>query len=163
MACLLFALLALGFYMHDLSLSPLKLQLYSWHKWAGVTAFLLVLIRLGWRFTHEPPALPVLMDRSAQLAAHIGHALLYFLMIAIPLTGWLMSSAKGFQTVYFGVFPIPDLLAKNRDLGNLLKEIHEALNFTLIFVVVGHALAAFKHHFLDEDDVLTRMLPHRFR
>jgi cytochrome b561 len=103
------------------------------------------------------------MKRSAVVAAHVGHFMLYLLMIAIPLTGWLMSSAKGFQTVYFGVLPIPDLLVKNRELGSLLREVHEVLNFTLIALVVGHVLATLKHKLVDQDDLLTRMLPHRFR
>ena len=159
MAILLFGLLALGFYMHDLPLSPEKLQLYSWHKWAGITAFLLVLVRLAWRFTHRPPALPESMPKTMQFAAHAGHLALYALMIAIPLSGWLMSSAKGFQTVYFGLLPIPDLLAKNKELGECLAEVHEALNIALILVVVGHVGAALKHHFIDKDDILSRMLP----
>ena len=159
MAILLACLFAVGIYMHELPLSPWKLQIYSWHKWAGVTAFVLVLARLAWRFTHRPPPLPINMSRSAELAAHAAHALLYLLMIAIPVSGWLMSSAKGIQTVYFGVIPIPDLIGKNRELGNLLKEIHAILNFTLAAVVVIHIGAALKHHLIDKDNVLTRMLP----
>jgi cytochrome b561 len=132
MAALLFGLLALGFYMHDLPLSPTKLQIYSWHKWAGVTAFLLVSFRLFWRLTHRPPALPESMPRLMQFAAHAGHLLLYVLMVAIPLSGWLMSSAKGFQTVYFGILPIPDLLDKNKELGDLLALVHKSLNLLLL-------------------------------
>jgi len=159
MAVLLFGMLALGFYMQDLPLSPQKLQLYSWHKWAGVTAFLLVLARLGWRVTHIPPALPASMPRLMQLAAHAGHFALYVLMIAIPLSGWLMSSAKGFQTVWFGVLPIPDLLDKNKELGDLLALVHMGLNLLFVAVIAGHIGAALKHHFIDKDDILTRMLP----
>ena len=161
MTILFFGLLALGFYMHDLPLSPEKLQLYSWHKWAGVTAFLLVWLRLFWRITHRPPALPAGMPKLIQFAAHAGHFMLYALMIAIPLSGWLMSSAKGFQTVYFGVLPIPDLLAKDKVLGDLLLEVHEMLNFTLVALVIGHAAAALKHHLIDRDDVMRSMLPCR--
>ena len=69
MAALLFGMLALGFYMHDLPLSPTKLQIYSWHKWAGVTAFLLLAFRLLWRVTHRPPALPESMPKLMQFAA----------------------------------------------------------------------------------------------
>jgi len=163
MAGLLAVIFGVGIYMHDLPLSPWKLQIYSWHKWAGVTAFLLVLLRLGWRFSHRPPDLPSTMSRPTRLAAHAGHALLYLLMIAIPLTGWLMSSAKGFQTVYFGVLPIPDLLAKDPALGDLLRDIHATLNFLLAAVVAGHVAAALKHHLIDRDDVLRRMLPRRGR
>ncbi len=159
MALLLATLFSVGIYMHDLPLSPWKLQIYSWHKWAGVTAFLLVVVRLSWRYTHRPPTLPESMPTSLKLAAHVGHGVLYLLMIAIPLSGWLMSSAKGVQTVYFGVLPIPDLLGKNKELGDLLREVHEILNFVLVAVVIGHVGAALKHHLIDKDDVLTRMLP----
>jgi cytochrome b561 len=158
MALLLPALLALGFYMHDLPLSPDKLKLYSWHKWAGVTAFLLVSFRLFWRVTHRPPALPSSIPRLMQLVAHSAHFLLYALMLAIPLSGWLMSSAKGFQTVYFGVLPIPDLLDKNKELGDLLQAVHLGLNLFLIALLVGHLGAALKHHFFDRDNLLARML-----
>jgi len=159
MAILLIGLLALGFYMHDLPLSPEKLQLYSWHKWAGVTAFLLVLVRLAWRVAHRPPALPASMPKLMQLAAHAGHLALYLLMLAMPLSGWLMSSAKGFQTVWFGILPIPDLLEKNKELGAQLAEVHAALAILFILTLLAHIAAALKHHFIDKDDILTRMLP----
>ena len=159
MAALLIGLLSLGFYMADLPLSPDKLQLYSWHKWVGVTVFLLVWLRLLWRLTHRPPAYPASMPRALQFLAHGGHWALYALMIAIPLTGWLMSSAKGFQTVWWGVWPIPDLLAKDKELGHNLQEVHEALNWLLVLLISGHAAAALKHHWIDRDDILTRMLP----
>lgn len=159
MAALLFGMLALGFYMSDLPLSPDKLKLYSWHKWAGVTAFLLLWFRLFWRITHRPPALPDSMPKLMQFAAHAGHLLLYGLMIAIPLSGWLMSSAKGFQTVYFGILPIPDLLDKNKELGDLLALVHKSLNLLFVAVLTGHIGAALKHHFIDKDDILIRMAP----
>jgi len=159
MALLLAGLVGVGVYMHDLPLSPWKLRIFSWHKWAGVTAFLLVVVRLAWRAGHLPPVLPATMPRWQQWAAHAGHAALYLLMLAIPLTGWLMSSAKGFQTVYFGVLPIPDLMSKDKELGDLLRKVHEALNWTLVVTVAGHVAAAVKHHVLDHDDVLVRMAP----
>ena len=159
MALLLIALFSVGVYMHELPLSPWKLKIYSWHKWAGVTAFLLVLFRLAWRVAHRPPELPAAMSPAMRMAAHAGHALLYLLMIAIPLSGWLMSSAKGFQTVYFGVLPIPDLLQKNKELGDLLHEVHESLNFLLVAVVIGHVGAALKHQLIDKDGLLNRMMP----
>ena len=161
LALLLFGLIGLGFYMRDLPLSPEKLQLYSWHKWAGVSAFLLAAIRLGWRLTHQPPALPASMSPAQRLAAHVGHLGLYVLMLAIPLSGWLMSSAKGFQTVWFGVLPLPDLVAKDKALGDLLATLHLGLNLALLALLAGHIGAALKHHFIDRDDILTRMLPGR--
>ena len=159
MAIGLIGLFAFGLYMADLPLSPKKLQFYSWHKWAGVVLFLLVFVRLAWRVAHRPPALPDHMGRGEQFVAHAGHAAIYLLMLAVPLSGWLMSSAKGIQTVLFGVLPIPDLLEKNKELGHLLQTLHWGLNMLLAAVVVGHAAAALKHHFIDKDDVLTRMLP----
>lgn len=150
-----------GLTMVDMSLSPLKLRLYSWHKWAGVTIFMLVLIRCVWRITHAVPPLPADMPRWQRIAAEASHLALYALMIVIPLSGWLMSSAKGFQTVYFGVLPIPDLLQKNKELGETLALVHQALNFTMIGIVILHAAAALKHHFIDKDDILRRMLPAR--
>jgi cytochrome b561 len=151
---------ALGLYMHDLPLSPSKLELYSYHKWAGVTLFLLVLIRLLWRMGHPAPALPDTMPALMQKAAAAGHLALYVLMFAIPLSGWIMSSAKGFQTVWFGVIPLPDLVGKDKVLGHQLEELHELLSYTLLVLVIGHMAAALKHHWIDKDDVLTRMLPH---
>ncbi|MDI3514148.1 MAG: hypothetical protein PWP40_1377 [Rhodocyclaceae bacterium] len=160
-AVLIFGLLGLGFYMTGLELSPTKLQLFSWHKWTGVTVFMLVVVRLAWRITHRPPALPAHMSALERFAAHAGHHLLYVLMFAIPLSGWLMSSAKGFQTVWFGVLPLPDLLAKDKALGDLLQTVHVSLNFVLIALLLVHIGAALKHHLVDKDDVLTRMLPRR--
>ncbi len=151
--------LSLGFYMSDLPFSPAKLQYYSWHKWAGVTIFALALFRLLWRAVHGAPAAPAGMPAWQHAAAEWTHRLLYLLMLAIPLSGWLMSSAKGFQTVYFGVLPIPDLIGKDPELGHSLTELHELLNFGMLGLVLMHAGAAFKHHLIDRDDVLARMLP----
>lgn len=159
-AIALIAIGMFGVYMHGLPLSPWKLRVFAWHKWAGVTAFLLVLVRLAWRLTHRPPALPAAMAPAARFLAHLGHALIYVLMFAIPLSGWLMSSAKGFQTVYFGVLPLPDLVQHDRALGNALLQVHQALNLTLALLVAGHAAVALRHHFIDRDGVLLRMLPH---
>ena len=161
MAVLLTVIFGVGVYMHELPLSPWKLQIYSWHKWAGVTAFVLVLARLAWRATHRPPPLPSSTPAAIRVAASAGHVLLYALMVAIPLSGWLMSSAKGFQTVWFGVLPIPDLVGKDAALGETLRAVHEYLNLTLIVVAIGHVAAALKHHFIDRDGLLFRMWPGR--
>jgi cytochrome b561 len=157
MAVMILGLLALGIYMHELPLSPQKLMLYAWHKWFGVTLFVLVWLRLAWRVTHRPPGLPETLPSWVRLAAHVGHWTLYVLMVAIPLSGWLMSSAKGFQTVWFGVLPIPDLLARDRELGDLLQQLHQLLNLLLVLTLVGHVLAALWHHFVVKDDTLRRM------
>ena len=149
----------LGIYMHELPLSPAKLQLYAWHKWAGVSLFVLMWARLAWRIGHPPPALPRAMPALLRRTAGAAHGLLYVLLLAIPVSGWLMSSAKGVPTVWFGVLPLPDLVARDAALGERLQAIHQTLNFTLLGLIVAHAAAALKHHYVNRDDVLTRMLP----
>ncbi|MCF8150794.1 MAG: cytochrome b [Burkholderiaceae bacterium] len=150
---------SLGLYMHELPLSPQKLKLYSWHKWAGVTIFLFVALRLGWRLFHRPPELPATMPDWQRKVAAATHVLLYVLMFAVPLSGWLMSSAKGFQTVWFGVLPLPDFLNKSETLGDTLQQVHMLLNFSMAALVLAHVGAALKHYFIDRDDILRRMIP----
>ena len=150
---------ALGFYMEGLPLSPNKLKLYSWHKWAGMTLFAIIVVRLAWRLSHRPPELPASMGTGARMLAHAGHWLLYALMLLIPVSGWLMSSAQGFSVVWFGVLPLPDLVSKNAELGDLLKNVHVILNYTLLVAVLGHIAASLQHHFIKKDNVLARMLP----
>lgn len=149
----------MGVYMAGLSFSPQKLKLYSWHKWIGVSIFLLAVARVLWRLTHPAPVLPPGMPRWQRGAALATHVALYVLVLIIPLSGWLMSSALGVKTVYLGLIPLPDLLAKNKELGETLKGVHVALNWALAAVVLVHLGAALKHHFVERDDVLHRMLP----
>lgn len=158
-ALLIFAAFPLGLYMHGLTLSPTKLRLYSYHKWIGVTVFLFAVIRVLWRSTHRPPLLPDTMRHWEKIAAEGVHYLLYALIFVVPVTGWLMSSAKGFQTVWFGVLPLPDLVGKNKELGELLLEVHETLNYIMLGLVAAHVGAAIKHHVIERDDILTRMVP----
>lgn len=158
-ALAIFCTFALGLYMHELPLSPTKLRLYSYHKWIGVTIFALVLFRLLWRLAHRPPPPPPGMPRWQQRAATATHATLYLLTLAIPVSGWLMSSASGLQVVYLGWLPIPDALPKDKALAEQLKDVHEFLNMLMLALVVLHVAAAMKHHLLDRDDVLARMFP----
>lgn len=158
-ALLILSTFPLAMYMTDLQLSPLKLQLYSYHKWIGVTVLLLVLARLAWRIGHKPPALQADLPLWQQRAAHGVHHLLYVLMLCIPLSGWLMSSAKGVPVVYLGLLQLPDLVAKDKALGKLLGTTHELLSYTLLLLVALHLAAVIKHHFIDRDDTLSRMLP----
>ena len=159
LAALIIGNLAFGLYTVGLPLSPQKLKLFSWHKWIGVTVFMLAALRLLWRLTHPAPALPDAMHGWERRLARGAHVLLYVLFLAAPLTGWLFSSAAGFQSVYLGLIPIPDLLEKNREVADVLRFAHRWINYTMAAVIVGHAGAALKHHFVDRDDVLVRMLP----
>jgi cytochrome b561 len=158
-AALVIGNLCYGLYLVGLPLSPQKLRYFSYHKWIGVTILLLAAARLLWRLTHPAPPLPASMPRWERRAAHASHAVLYVLFFAAPLTGWLFSSAAGFQTVYLGVIPIPDLLAKDRELADIIRLAHRGINYTMGALIVVHAAAAIKHHVHDRDDVLVRMLP----
>jgi cytochrome b561 len=161
LALLILGMVAFGFYVHGLRLSPLRLRLANWHKWIGVTIFLLTALRLAWRAAHPPPPLPATMSAPLRAAASGLHYALYALMFLIPLSGWIMSSAKGFQTVWFGVVPLPNLVDRDPVLGDRLLRLHGALNVTMLVLIGGHVGAALKHHWVDRDDVLVRMLPGR--
>lgn len=158
-ALFIFGNFPLGLYMADLPRSPLKLQLYSYHKWLGMTVLALVIARLVWRKLHRPPPLVEHMPQWQRKAAQGTHHLLYALMLLISLSGWLRSSALGIPVVWFGVLQLPDLIGRNKELGDALKEVHEALNFTLLFLIGLHVGAALLHHFKSRDDTLRRMLP----
>ena len=158
-ALLVFVTFPVGVVMHEMALSPDKLRMLSYHKWLGVTVFILLVVRLVWRVAHKPAPLDIAMPQWQRMAATGVHVLLYVLLFAIPLSGWLMSSAKGFQTVYLGVLPLPDLLAKDKGLGDTLSALHQVLNITLLVLVVIHIAAALKHQFVDRDGTLARMLP----
>lgn len=151
----------LGLYMVELRFSPQKLTLYSYHKWIGVTVFTLALLRLLWRFTHRPPSLPASVAPWQQAASGAIHLLLYLLMLGIPLSGWLYSSATGVPTVPLGIaaLQLPDLVVRDRDLAVSLKFVHLALNYSLAGLVVLHVGAALKHQFFDRDGIMLRMLP----
>src|SRR5690625_3356185 len=156
-ALAIFAMFPLGFYMANLPLSPQKLQLYSYHKWIGVSVFVLVLLRLLWRSMNQPPALPEHYPPHIVWLSKLGHVGLYFFMVAVPISGWLMSSALGFQTVWFGLIPLPDLVARDKELADVLLAVHLYLNIAFLVLITGHVLAALKHHFIDKDPFLNRM------
>ncbi|MEL4180137.1 cytochrome b [Roseateles sp. PN1] len=152
----------MGLYMADLPFSPNRLKLYNWHKWAGVTILALSALRLLWRLSHKPPAdLP--MPRWQAFVAHITHGLLYALFFAVPLVGWAYSSAAGFPIVWFGVIPLPDFVPKDKALADLLKDAHELLAWAMALLVLLHVGGALKHHFIDRDGLVQRMLPGRGR
>ncbi len=158
-AVLILGLIPLGLYMTGLQLSILKIRLFAWHKWLGLTVLALAVARLAWRAGHAPPPLPGAIPAWQRAIAAGLHHLLYVLMFVIPLTGWATSSAAGVQVVWWGVLPLPNLLAKNDALAHVLGTVHSLLNDALIGLVALHVAAALKHHIIDRDGVLTRMLP----
>ncbi len=149
-----------GIYMVDLPLSPDKLKLYNWHKWAGVTILVLSALRLLWRLGHRPPADPP-MPAWQRRAAHATHVLLYMLFFAVPLVGWAFSSAAGFPVVWFGVVPLPDFVPVDKALAAAIKPWHERLAWLMALLVLLHLAAALKHQFIDRDGLIGRMWPGR--
>ncbi len=159
-------LMALTFYvgwiMTDIpGFTPEKLRYFSWHKWLGVVVFVLVVVRVFWRMTHRAPALPPGIDGWQCTAAKVVHVLLYLLMFAIPLSGYLYSSAAGIQVVFLGILPLPVLIGPDNALKILLRTLHIAFNYTLLAVLVLHVLAVAKHMLVDRHNILARMLPFR--
>ncbi|WP_255989941.1 cytochrome b [Chitinolyticbacter albus] len=158
-ALLIFCAFGLIWYINSLPLSPLKFKLYSYHKWIGISVLILFTARLIWRVRHGTPgALPGQPAWQAK-AADGAHHLLYLLMATVPLLGWAMSSAKGFPVVLFGVLPLPDFVPKSEVLGEVLEQAHEIVAYTMLVLIGLHVAAALKHHFIDRDTTLKRMLP----
>ncbi len=163
LALALVGIFSVGLYMADLPFSPARLKLFNYHKWAGITILTLSAIRLLWRLTHRPPALPqsitLAMPGWQMQAYHATHVAMYALFFIVPLVGWAYSSAAGFPIVLFGVLPLPDFVAANKPLSELIKPWHEISAFALAGLVLLHVGAAVKHHFIDKDGLLQRMLP----
>lgn len=140
-----------------------QLVLLARHKSFGMLILGLAILRLLWRWTNPTPPVPATMPAWQRIVAHVTHVALYALLILQPLTGWLMSSARGFQVSFFNLFAFPDLIAANESTYNFLHNVHDTLAGTLFVVVLVHAAAALKHHFFDRDNILRRMLPVKLR
>lgn len=157
LAVIIIGMLILGLYMTTLPDTVNKFKLYRWHKEWGVVVLMLAVIRLIWRANNVAPLLQ--LPWWEKMAAHGAHYALYFFMFSMPLTGWLMSSAAGFSVSFFGIFILPDLVPNSEPLRKLFGMAHEWLGYGLIATIIGHAGAAFQHHFIYKDDILRRMLP----
>ena len=151
---------AMGLYMVDIpGITPLKLKLFNWHKWLGVTLFVLVLGRIIIRYFSKLPRYPAHWGYTSIRLIKLGHLLLYVLMCAVPVFGYLYSLAAGFPVVWFGVIELPVLIERNAQLKEVFEVLHEFSAKGLIVLVAGHALMALKHHFADQEGVLGRMIP----
>lgn len=160
-AALIVGMFALGQVMTAPPPAERDFALYQLHKSFGFVVLALVVVRLAWRWMNPQPPLPPTLKPYERGLARATHAALYALIIALPLSGWLMVSASPWQipTVVFGVVPVPHLLGPDGDLEALFKTVHAWLGWALVAVVVLHVAGALKHHFVLRDDVLRRMLP----
>lgn len=158
-AVLVLAQLGVGLYAANLPVSLARLQWLSRHKSLGLAILALVLLRLGWRALNPPPELPRSMPHWERRAAFAAHRLFYLLLILVPLAGWLYASAAGLSVNWFGLFPIPDLVAKDSELAELFKALHIGLVALLAALVAVHVGAALRHGLLLRDGVMHRILP----
>ncbi|HZO21318.1 MAG TPA: cytochrome b [Steroidobacteraceae bacterium] len=143
----------------DLPIGMKKVAMFARHKSVGLTILVLAIIRLLWRWTNPTPPLPNTLKPYERTLARLTHAALYLLLFAMPLTGWMMTSARGFPVSWFNLFQLPDFVPKNQRLYEAMKETHHVLSYALYTVAFLHVAAALKHHFVLKDDVLRRMLP----
>jgi cytochrome b561 len=157
----LIGLFSMGLYMAELPVSPWRLKLFNWHKWAGMCVLVLSVWRLVWRITHRPPPLPEAIQQDMpgwqQHAHHLTQYAMYVLFLVVPLVGWAYSSAAGFPVVVFGVLPLPDFVPADKTLAELIKPWHEITAVCLALLVILHVAAALKHQWLDKHALIQRM------
>jgi cytochrome b561 len=155
-ALLILGLAAVGLIMTELPTSPMKMQIYALHKSFGLTVLGLTMLRLAWRlFSGVPETLPA--SKAQLFVAKTVHALMYALLFAIPLSGWLYNSASGFPLRWFGI-PLPKLFTGfNPTIKDLALFLHENLFYALALLLFLHAGAALWHHYIKRDELLNRM------
>lgn len=162
-AALIVALGSIGLYMTELTSPASKVRVYALHKSLGLTLLALVLLRLAWRWTHAVPGAVPGTSRRLKLAADGMHGVLYAMMIAMPLSGWLINSTAGYPLQWFRLFNVPAIASKDEALNAVAKQLHEFGFWLLVALVAGHVAAALYHHLFLDDGTLHRMLPWRRR
>jgi cytochrome b561 len=159
-ALLILGAFGLGVTMVNIpGLTPAKVKYFSWHKWLGVTVLGLSCIRLLWRLWHPAPPYSQSIPGWQQSAATFLHRVLYFLLFAVPVSGYFYTLAAGVPVVYLGIWPLPVLIAPDPELKIVLKQVHYVFTMLLLGSFIAHFLAALKHHFVDRDGIFKRILP----
>ena len=158
-ALLVLGLIGLGLWMVGLPIGFAKLYAYAWHKWIGLTVLALSVLRLAWPVYRPPPALPDTITRWERAVAPWSHGLLLALVLALPVSGWLMSSAGGVSVVWFGILPLPDLVPRDLALFERLRTLHHWLAWILMALLTLHLLAVLRHDVLRRDGIFRRMSP----
>jgi cytochrome b561 len=157
MAVLILGQIALGWYMSDLVRSPTKIKLIGLHKEIGILILIMVIIRISWRAINIAPSM-IKLSYLDRMATQFVHNILYFFMFAVPISGWIMTATRGLAISFFGLFTLPGLAIPNNEISYLFNEIHVWLAYTLLFTIGLHVAGALKHHFIDKDTTLQRML-----
>ncbi|MEM1174949.1 MAG: cytochrome b [Pseudomonadota bacterium] len=159
MAAAIIYQLWLGWRAEELPFSPKKLDLFVSHKSIGILLFLLVVLRLAARFRTGVPPHTTTVTKIEQRAADVGHWVLYVLMVAVPLSGWVVSDTSRIPFRLFKRFDVPDLMAADKTISELAAQAHGFLTTAMAVVVIVHVMAALRHHFLIKNNTLKRMLP----
>jgi len=157
-AALILGQFALGWIADSWRRSPVKVDLFVWHKSLGILVLALVLLRLVWRLFDRTPALPAAMPLWERHAAAASHAMLYLLMLALPLSGWVINSAANFPLKLFWLVPLPPIVPPGKAMQELAEAVHNGLFWGMVALLLLHVTAALRHHFVKRDAVLRRML-----
>ena len=161
MAIIFIAAWLIGFYSWNFlsydADGSFKEDVITLHKNIATTIIFLVVIRIFWRYTHPAPKLPDSMSPFMQKMAHLGHLALYFILLALPITGCLFSWSAGHPAPVLYLFEIPRLVQDNPELLAIVKPLHIWISWAAGLLLVGHIAAALKHHFIDKDNVLNSM------
>ena len=136
-----------------------KLAIITRHKSVGMLILSLAIVRIGWKLWNRGNPVPVVMPKLQKIAAVAGHGLLYLLILAQPISGWMMSSAANYPVTFFGLFQFPAIVGPNEGAHETYEDVHEFLFGAIVVIAVVHVLAALYHHFIQKDDTLRRMLP----
>jgi cytochrome b561 len=160
-AVLVLAQLPLGWSAATWPLSPLKLDLFAWHKSIGMLVLALMAVRGAWRLTHGSPALPQGVPEWARRSAHAVHLLLYTVLIAMPVSGWVLNSAANVPFRIFRLIPLPAIVEPGKAVAELAARAHLALFVVLAVLLALHVGAVAWHHWIRRDGILERMLPGR--
>jgi cytochrome b561 len=149
--------LALGLYMTRILPSDTRIALYVLHKEIGIVILVLALFRLLWRLSNIVPPLTALPWQE-RILARLVHGSLYVLFFAMPITGWMLSSAAGKGISFFGLFTIPRLIAPSESLKLFFVEAHTYLAYIFIAILFLHIIGTLKHYFIDKNTIMRRML-----
>jgi cytochrome b561 len=124
----------------------------------GLLILALIVLRLSWRLTH-PVAPESSLPAWHRLSSEVVHWMLYVLVLATTITGWLFASFRGWSVAFFYLFPLPMLASDNAAAGRAIDGLHQVMEWTLLVLIGLHVLSALAHLFVYRNRVMQRMLP----